>query len=81
MKCSALCILSLACKAEVAKTRNGRTDEGLGVAKPGDPHRFRLSPDSDGRADTAGFLMWAKPGSRHDATSGFKLVERSVLFV
>jgi hypothetical protein len=25
--------------------------------------------------------LWAKPGSRHDATSGFKLVERSVLLV
>ena len=40
-----------------------------------------LHPDSGTKADIAGGRRSAKPGSRHDATSGFKLVERSVLLV
>src|SRR5262249_38142985 len=40
-----------------------------------------LHPDSGTKADIAGGRRSAKPRSRHDATSGFKLVERSVLLV
>src|SRR5262249_32960084 len=42
---------------------------------------FALPPKADMCSANSTCPLWAKPGSRHDATSGFKLVERSVLLV
>jgi hypothetical protein len=43
--------------------------------------RMRKTKDSPSAVISVKSTLWAKPGSRHDATSGFKLVERSVLLV
>jgi hypothetical protein len=42
---------------------------------------FRSAPINGHRQTGLAGPVRAKPGSRHDATSGFKLVERSVLLV